>query len=94
MVSNVAQRKLSLVAGNVTGGGGQPPKKQPKGTTFRKEREVCGNKISHLARDVELTETDRVPTGKYRPPMLVGIQIGSLCLAKPGCHLTNRFGGS
>jgi len=27
VASNVAQRKLSLVAGNVTGGGGQPPKK-------------------------------------------------------------------
>jgi hypothetical protein len=27
MVSNVAQRNLSLVAGNVTGGGGQPPQK-------------------------------------------------------------------
>jgi hypothetical protein len=27
MVSDVAQRNLSLVAGNVTGGGGQPPQK-------------------------------------------------------------------
>ena len=34
MVSNVAQRNLSLVAGNVTGGGGQPPKKLPNGTTL------------------------------------------------------------
>ena len=34
MVSNVAQRNLSLVAGNVTGGGGKPPKKQPIGTTL------------------------------------------------------------
>lgn len=32
MVSKVAQRNLSLVAGNVTGGGGQPPKKLPNGT--------------------------------------------------------------
>jgi hypothetical protein len=34
MVSDVAQRNLSLVAGNVTGGGGQPPQKLPKGTTL------------------------------------------------------------
>jgi len=33
-VSDVAQRNLSLVAGNVTGGGGQPPKKLPNGTTL------------------------------------------------------------
>ena len=45
MVSNVAQRNLSLVAGNVTGGGGKPPKKQPTGTTVRKEREICGNRF-------------------------------------------------
>ena len=34
MESHAAQRKLSLVAGNVTGGGGQPPKKLPNGTTL------------------------------------------------------------
>ena len=34
MVSDVAQRNLSLVAGNVTRGGGQPPKKLPTGTTL------------------------------------------------------------
>jgi len=45
MVSDVAQRNLSLVAGNVTGGGGQPPKKLPNGTTFRKECEICGNRF-------------------------------------------------
>ena len=34
MVSHVAQRNLSLVAGDVTGGGGQPPQKLPSGTTL------------------------------------------------------------
>ena len=34
MLSDVAQRNLSLVAGNVTSGGGQPPKKLPNGTTL------------------------------------------------------------
>jgi hypothetical protein len=45
MGRHVARRKLSLVAGDVTGGGGQPPKKQPKGTTIRKEREIRGNRF-------------------------------------------------
>ena|GEM_PF-2497358 len=45
MVSHVARRKPGLVAGNVTGGGGQPPKKLPRGTTIRKEREICENRF-------------------------------------------------
>ena len=48
MVSDVAQRNLSLVAGNVTGGGGQPPQK----TTY----------WHHIDRkvDVRFVETDFV----------------------------------
>jgi hypothetical protein len=48
MVSNVARRNLSLVAGNVTGGGGQPPQK----TTY----------WHHIDRkeDVRFVETDFV----------------------------------
>jgi len=34
VVSHVARRNLSLVAGDVTSGGGQPPKKLPTGTTL------------------------------------------------------------
>lgn len=48
-MSHVAWRNPSLVAGNVTSGGGQPPKKQPKGTTLNATSVVV---------DVRLVETD------------------------------------
>ena len=49
MVSDVAWRNPGLVAGNVTSGGGKPPKKQPIGTTLV---------VTSVTVDVRFVETD------------------------------------
>ena len=51
MVSDVAWRNPSLVAGNVTSGGGKPPKKQPTGTMLI---------VTSVVVDVRFVETDFV----------------------------------
>jgi hypothetical protein len=77
----------------VTGGGGQPPKKLPNGTTLRKECEIGENGPNVPQGTGGKWKRIACRPGTIDRRLLVGIQIGSLCLAKPGCHLRNHFGG-